>query len=139
MNRSADLRSGAGKAALKPPALQTLRAAVAAPYRASASGVRATSAPLWLSDGFNQGFRGSRREGVFGEFSPRTSRNIQHPTFNTQHPMNARSLAPFGVRCWMLDVGCFPLVQGFNARMVSGNSFHELGAPISDPAQGKRR
>ncbi len=31
MNRSADLRSGAGKAALKPPALQTLRAAVAAP------------------------------------------------------------------------------------------------------------
>jgi hypothetical protein len=50
--------------------------------------------------------------------------NLQeHPTSNAEHRENARSLAPFGVRCWMLDVGCFPLVQGFKAReLVSGNS-----------------
>src|SRR6185436_14854238 len=42
-------RLGVGKAALKSPALQTLRANVAAPYRASASGVRAASAPLLIS------------------------------------------------------------------------------------------
>ena len=58
----AALRLGTTKAALKSPALQTLRADEALPYCASASGVRATSAPLWFSDGSNQGFRGSKRE-----------------------------------------------------------------------------
>src|SRR6266545_600658 len=41
--------------------------AEAASYCASASGVRAASAPLWLWDGSNQGFRGSRREILFRE------------------------------------------------------------------------
>jgi len=65
MNRSADLRSGAGKAALKPPALQTLTRGTERPQRREASGVRAASAPLWLADGSHQGFRGSRREIFF--------------------------------------------------------------------------
>src|SRR5207247_5123369 len=44
----------------------------------------------------------------------RTS-NIQHPTAN-QWP----NWKPLVVRCWMLGVGCFPSVQGFNPRNFRG-------------------
>jgi len=47
--------------------------------------------------------------------------NLQeYPTSYAEHPMNARSLAPFGIRCWMFDI--FHWFRGSNARMVSGNS-----------------
>src|SRR2546430_2520629 len=45
--------------------------------------------------------------------------DIEHPTL--KHRMAARILAHFGVRCSVLDVRCFPSVQGFNARIfISG-------------------
>src|SRR5437773_366300 len=72
----------------------------------------------WVLDVFRR-FMGSMRE-FFGEFSPmnpwehRTS-NIQYPTAN-QWP----NWKPLVVRCWMLGVGCFPSVHGFNARHFRG-------------------
>jgi hypothetical protein len=71
MNRNAEQRLGAGKAALKPPALQTLRVIVAVPYCASASGVRAALAPLSLSREANPRFRGSKSEN--SSYEPRTT------------------------------------------------------------------
>src|SRR5438034_257744 len=52
----------------------------------------------------------------------RTS-NIQHPTANQWH------WKPLVVRCWMLGVGCFPSVHGFNARIFRG---------ILSPSDGER-
>src|SRR5205809_625786 len=72
----------------------------------------------WVLDVFRR-FMGSIRD-IFGEFSPmipselRIS-NIQHPTAN-QWP----NWKPLVVRCWMLGVGCFPSVHGFNARIFRG-------------------
>ena len=37
----------------------------------------------------------------------------EHPTSNIEHRMAARILLHFGVRCSMLDVRCFPSVQGY--------------------------
>src|SRR2546426_7999596 len=50
---------------------------------------------------------------------PGGTSNIEHPTSNIewQH---------FGVRCSMLDVRCFPSVQGFNARNILGKSLPGL-------------
>src|SRR5439155_18079371 len=45
--------------------------------------------------------------------SPWIHRNIQHRTSNAEHRMAARILVHFDVRCSMLDVRCFPSVQGF--------------------------
>jgi hypothetical protein len=38
--------------------------------------------------------------------------NIQHPTLNIQWRNDAPLL--LGVGCWMLDVGCFPLIRAMN-------------------------
>ena len=47
--------------------------------------------------------------------------------------MAARILAHFGVRCSMLDVRCFPSVQGFDARIfISG------GLSMNRPSPGLR-
>jgi hypothetical protein len=54
------------KAALKRPALQTLRAAVERQELAPAFGVRASLAPLFIRRSFKAGFRGSMREVCFG-------------------------------------------------------------------------
>src|SRR5436190_12873315 len=45
-----------------------------------------------------------------------------HPTSNIQHPTANQwpNWKPLVVRCWMLGVGCFPSVQGFNARNFRG-------------------
>src|SRR2546430_11891697 len=45
-------------------------------------------------------------------------RTIQHRTPNAEHRMAARTLAPFAVRCSMLDVRCFPSAQGFQRANV---------------------
>jgi len=50
------------KAALKTPALQTLRAALERQRLAPAFGVRASLAPLFIRRSFKAGFRGSRRD-----------------------------------------------------------------------------
>jgi len=54
------------EAALKTPALQTLRAALERQERAPAFGVRAALAPLFIRRSFKAGFRGSRC-GIFRE------------------------------------------------------------------------
>ncbi|HEU0039250.1 MAG TPA: hypothetical protein VFR76_08250, partial [Verrucomicrobiae bacterium] len=48
--------------------------------------------------------------------------NIEHPTSNIQHPTANQwpNWKPLVVRCWMLGVGCFPSVHGFNARIFRG-------------------
>src|SRR5207248_6140354 len=59
----------------------------------------------------------------------------EHPTSNIQrgHRMAARILARFDVRCSMLDVRCFPSVQGFRrANFHFGRSLHE--PPLSRPS-----
>src|SRR2546430_1057031 len=51
---------------------------------------------------------------------------------NAEHRMAARILAHFGVRNSMLDLRCYPLVQGFNARMFTS------GKSLPEPALGPR-
>src|SRR6266487_1890442 len=46
---------------------------------------------------------------------PLGTSNIEHPTSNTQPPING----PIGNH-WLFDVGCFPSVHGFNARIFRG-------------------
>jgi len=58
------------KAALKTPALQTLRAAAERQELAPAFGVRAALAPLFIRRSFKAGFRGSKREIFRGILSP---------------------------------------------------------------------
>src|SRR5947209_9303425 len=49
----------------------------------------------------------------------RKGRGAEHPTPNTQHPTSngnfAHTLAPLGVGCWVLDVGCLSARAGENA------------------------
>jgi len=59
------------KAALKTPALQTLRAALERQELAPAFGMRAALAPLFIRRSFKAWFRGSRREIFRGILSPR--------------------------------------------------------------------
>ena len=65
MNRNAEHRLGAGKAALKPPALQTLARGTDRPGWREAFGVRAALAPLSLSRAAKPRLRGSKREILF--------------------------------------------------------------------------
>jgi len=58
------------KAALKTPALQTLRAAVERQELAPAFGVRASLAPLFIRRSFKARFRGSMREIFRGNLFP---------------------------------------------------------------------
>ena len=46
---------------------------------------------------------------------PMNPENIQHSTFNAQHRRN-RTASPLNVERWALNVECFFMVQGFNAR-----------------------
>src|SRR5205814_5846623 len=79
---------------------------------------------------------GERRRVCFGSplssilpmnpWEHRTS-NIQHPTANQWH------WKPLVVRYWMLGVGCFPSVHGFNARIFRG-----ILSPILSPSEGER-
>jgi len=43
-----------------------------------------------------------------------------------EHPTSNIEWQHFGVRCSMLDVRCFPSVQGFNARNILGKSLSGL-------------
>src|SRR5205807_5038424 len=64
--------------------------------------------------------------------------NIQHRTSNAEHRMAARILAHFSVRCSMLDVRCFPSVQGFQrANFHFGETFHE--SPPRSGVSAERR
>ena len=64
------------KAALKPPALQTLRAAVERQRLAPAFGVRAALAPLFIRRSFKAGLRGSRRDIFRGNLSMRERKQL---------------------------------------------------------------
>src|SRR5207247_7630326 len=61
--------------------------------------------------------------------------NTEHPTSNIQHPTANQwpNWKPLVVRCWMLGVGCFPSVHGFNARIFRG-----ILTPILSPSEGER-
>jgi len=75
LNWNADLGFVAVKAALKTPALQTLRAELVPACRAPASGVRTPLAPLWVMHAANSGVSGSRHEDLFqGNFIPALAR-----------------------------------------------------------------
>jgi hypothetical protein len=70
MNRNVDHCLGVGKAALKPPALQTLARGTEPPGWREAFGVRAALAPLSLSREANPRFGFKARNHVSGKSLP---------------------------------------------------------------------
>src|SRR5438046_10531154 len=59
---------------------------------------------------------------IFRGILSMTPGNIEHRTSNIQHPTGNQwpNWKPLVVGCWMLGVGCFPSVQGLNARIFRG-------------------